>query len=302
MVSNVYEGGLKTWECSLDLIDALDGIGVGETIKGKSILEVCFSSLSLRLEELIADDSRDNQLGCGTALPSCFLFYTLLKQILSISTEPSSLDDSPSPPTTTFHLQDYNRQGIVFPLSSSILNLKLKLPYYPPIVLSLITLPNLLLAYAHVLASEHGVLPPGEVDLSPEFLSSFTRMLEEKKIILEFSEGSWDGMNVEEKKFGLVISSETIYSLDSLGSLLGVLKRSCWSSSSLPTEKEGEKTTTCLIAAKRIYFGVGGGELEFRKRVTAEEVGGKVETVWGEGKGDGKSSGVGRIVMSVLWP
>lgn len=53
LIKGVYEGGLKTWECSLDLVDCLDGLGYGrevakegegsgkgQTLRGKSILEV----------------------------------------------------------------------------------------------------------------------------------------------------------------------------------------------------------------------------------------------------------------------
>lgn len=47
LVKGVYEGGLKTWECSLDLVDYLDTIGCGltgdeEMVRGKSVLEVSF--------------------------------------------------------------------------------------------------------------------------------------------------------------------------------------------------------------------------------------------------------------------
>ena len=44
LVPGVYEGGLKTWECSLDLVDCLDtiyGPGIARDLKGKRILEVC---------------------------------------------------------------------------------------------------------------------------------------------------------------------------------------------------------------------------------------------------------------------
>ena len=43
LVPWVYEGGLKTWECSLDLVDYLDdlhGDGIGAWVQGKKILEV----------------------------------------------------------------------------------------------------------------------------------------------------------------------------------------------------------------------------------------------------------------------
>ena len=43
LVPGVYEGGLKTWECSLDLVECLDKIYEGEIaerLKGKRVLEV----------------------------------------------------------------------------------------------------------------------------------------------------------------------------------------------------------------------------------------------------------------------
>lgn len=50
LVVGIYEGGLKTWECSLDLVDCLCDLGynipieptlpIVETVRGKSFLEV----------------------------------------------------------------------------------------------------------------------------------------------------------------------------------------------------------------------------------------------------------------------
>ncbi|KAI5477200.1 calcium-transporting ATPase [Pseudohyphozyma bogoriensis] len=249
LVKNVYEGGLKTWECSLDLVDCLDGLGYGQTgetelVRGKSVLE----------------------LGCGTALPSCSVFSRLIGEILRAPTE----EGAPTPKKTRVYLQDYNKQ-----------------------VLSLITLPNILLAYAQHLASspETGFdLPPGDVEVNPEFLDSFESMLKRENIELKFFEGDWSGMKVDvDDRFDLVLTSETIYSIPSLPPLLNLLNSAC-----IP------ETTTCLVACKRIYFGVGGGEHEFRRR--AEEMGAGIETAWGEGVGEGRDTGVGRVVMSVKWP
>lgn len=125
------------------------------------------------------------------------------------------------------------------------------------------------------------------MDVTPEFLSSFESLLKEENIQLVFSEGDWSGMASTVEKYDLVLTSETIYSVPSLPSLLDLLEASC------------KPESQCLVACKRIYFGVGGGELEFRRRV--EERSGKVETVWGEGSGRGKDQGVGRVVMSVEW-
>lgn len=48
----MYEGGLKTWECSLDLVDCLDQQGypvdrdlATKRIRGSSVLEVRFRAL-----------------------------------------------------------------------------------------------------------------------------------------------------------------------------------------------------------------------------------------------------------------
>ena len=43
LIPGVYEGGLKTWECSLDLVDCLDSLQDPEfrDVRGKRVLEVC---------------------------------------------------------------------------------------------------------------------------------------------------------------------------------------------------------------------------------------------------------------------
>jgi protein-histidine N-methyltransferase len=42
LVSGIYEGGLKTWECSLDLVDVLNDVHGQDAspLPGKSVLEV----------------------------------------------------------------------------------------------------------------------------------------------------------------------------------------------------------------------------------------------------------------------
>ncbi|KPV75954.1 uncharacterized protein RHOBADRAFT_52962 [Rhodotorula graminis WP1] len=264
LVKGVYEGGLKTWECSLDLVDLLDQRAFSpdanldtERVRGKSILEV----------------------GCGTAVPSCSLFARLLNEIRLSPTE----EGADKPRKTRLHLQDYNKQ-----------------------VLSLITLPNLLLTYAQHLATparapEADEEPPadpqpGELDVTPEFLASFEALLERENVELRFSEGDWAGMATalradDDERYDVVLTSETVYAVESLPALLDLLEAA--------TARGTDDDALCLVACKRIYFGVGGGELEFRRRV--EERGAEVEAVWGAGEGRGKSSGVGRTVMRVRW-
>ncbi|GAA5862263.1 hypothetical protein JCM8547_007786 [Rhodosporidiobolus lusitaniae] len=278
LVKGVYEGGLKTWECSLDLVDCLDARGFAvdeqlntERVRGRSVLEV----------------------GCGTAIPSCAVFARLLNEIRTSPTP----EGAPRPRNTRLHLQDYNKQ-----------------------VLTLITLPNLLLTYAQHLSSpspptaapdadEDPAPPscpePGELEVTPDFLADFEALLERENVELRFFEGEWSGMEetvgkvrgeegMDGRPYDLVLTSETVYSVPSLEPLLNLLV-----AASASKEEDKANEGLCLVACKRIYFGVGGGELEFRRRV--EERGGQVEAVWGEGEGKGKSSGVGRTVMSVKW-
>jgi protein-histidine N-methyltransferase len=124
--------------------------------------------------------------------------------------------------------------------------------------------------------------------VSPELLASFEELLENENIELEFFEGDWSSMRLpQEHKYDIVLTSETVYSLSSLPALLDLLESAC---------RPGDESL-CLVACKRIYFGVGGGELEFRTRVE-RALRGRVETVWGQ---DGQSQGVGRRVMKVEW-
>lgn len=183
-------------------------------------------------------------------------------------------------------------------------------------VLNLITFPNLLLTYAqHFLlpakapdadedAAEDETGRPGELEVSPEFLDSFEAFLVRENIDLRFFEGDWSGMDAAVRTdpdgpYHLVLTSETVYSVPSLGPLIDLLEAACRRRpGGESSDKEGD-SSLCLVACKRIYFGVGGGELEFRRRV--EERGAGVEAVWGQGEGKGQSSGVGRTVLRVVW-
>lgn len=147
------------------------------------------------------------QVGCGTGLPSAFLLSALLKS---------------KGQKTTLHLQDYN------------------LP-----VLSLVTLPNLILAAVPLLpagltrsvevdadeeAGDAGrpfdPSAAGSLEVTPALLAAFTDLLEEAGVELRFTYGDWGGMAVAlatEEPYRLVLTAETIYAEDSMGALLDVL-------------------------------------------------------------------------------
>lgn len=171
---------------------------------------------------------------------------------------------------------------------------------------------------------------PGELTFTPELLNAFQACLSEHKLHLRFFIGSWDGFDVasvwhsspsstadttKRSYYDIVLTSETIYRIDSLPALLRVLR----AASSVLTEKTLEQQTAglsldssklkrwevqsmCLIAAKVLYFGVGGGVQDFIRTVEGgqEDVGegkdnGRVETVWE------RKDGVGRKIMRLSW-
>jgi protein-histidine N-methyltransferase len=82
LVPGVYEGGFKTWECSVDLTIKLHQQLCEEEDGGSSWLR----------------DRRITDLGCGTAIPSLYLFYRLLSA------------DTSSKWNCTFELCDFNDQ------------------------------------------------------------------------------------------------------------------------------------------------------------------------------------------------
>ncbi|CEH11978.1 Predicted methyltransferase [Ceraceosorus bombacis] len=316
LVPGVYEGGLKTWECSLDLIAALDAHDRRDD--GESSDTVPFHWLGgLSVVEL----------GCGTAIPACFL----LARLMCVE-----IDDARQ--ETILQLCDFNEQ-----------------------VLKLVTLPNLILAWYTSPASsafrasvagasgesegiELDLVPAtGEVDLSDELLAAFKESLKHRKVALRFFSGPWKDLETCSRatssqmapsrapqllEADLLLSSETIYSPPDQTALLDILQRLCKASSThnasvralsekLQTSGLQESSaldhsglhvaaqpltprrnaevlgTLALISAKVLYFGVGGGVHAFRQSI--EKAGGwshEVRKV---------TSGVGRCVLSIGW-
>ncbi|TFY53690.1 hypothetical protein EVJ58_g9314 [Rhodofomes roseus] len=120
--------------------------------------------------------------------------------------------------------------------------------------------------------------------------------------------------------FDIVLTSETIYRPESLPALVRVMRSACAPADGLAEGtarmtirdtlgEDGRAPYLCLVAAKRVYFGVGGGVAEFVKAVEEHSVeegasapspqqsspSSKVETVWE------RTEGVKRIVMRVFW-
>lgn len=223
-----YEGGLKSWECTYDVVEYLATTEAGQSYnQAQTILE----------------------LGCGTGVPSLFILQQRLSQENSVPLR--------------LVLADYNES-----------------------VLKLVTVPNLLFTWLETLDSETrlGVLRAtsedssaiaearlGEAEITQDLIDEFSKVLKQKSICIEFISGGWSPQFVDllntsvlgnsSIPVDLVIASETVYSLDTLpvftDTLLSIIEKS--------------PSVAALVAAKQVYFGVGGGVLEFEQTLDKHE-------------------------------
>lgn len=140
-----------------------------------------------------------------------------------------------------------------------------------------------------------------ELEITPELLENFQQDLTRRGITIDFISGAWSPAFVDlassstgettgrDSNRTLILASETIYSPSSLGAfsetLLALLRRSAAAETS---------TSRAMIAAKKVYFGVGGGVDEFLAVLrNIGDDGIEVKQV------DIKSEGVGRVVLEV---
>jgi hypothetical protein len=140
--------------------------------------------------------------------------------------------------------------------------LDLGLADYNPTVLQLVTLPNLILSWAMV--SRIGSWDTdGVLELDADVIQQFLSSLTSHGIKLSFFSGAWspEFVNLVVTAMGCgparltIIGAETIYSPAALRSFADTL------TSLLKEMPEGEKTS--LVAAKKVYFGVGGTMEDF---------------------------------------
>ncbi|KAH8923031.1 hypothetical protein BT69DRAFT_1334184 [Atractiella rhizophila] len=235
--------------------DLVQGVYEGglKTWEGGVDLVVCLQEMAEREKTWTMNGKRILELGCGSALPACWALSKLLEETAEGKVSAQS----------EIFLQDYNAE-----------------------VLELITLPNLLLTYLQ--HTDAQALNSNEVPITSELIEAFTSHLYKRRIVLRFFSGPWSSfsssLSLADAKFTHILTSETIYALHSLPSLIDVM------------EHHSDPTSRVYVACKSVYFGMEGGvgEWEFRKRV--EERKGEVEKVWSSGTG-----GMERVVLKVEW-
>lgn len=183
-------------------------------------------------------------------------------------------------------------------LRNSVPGLTFTLADYNEEVLRLITLPNIVLAWAANTNDIDLEIPDGEastngdLELTPELVARFRSDIQAAGINLNFASGPWSSTLAEliptsGPDMGLVIlAAETIYSPESTESfaelLVNILQR--------------VKMAKAIVGAKRMYFGVGGSVDGFKeacrdRKAVAYEV---------ENHGvPGLDAGVGRALLEV---
>ncbi|KAJ5563669.1 hypothetical protein N7535_008833 [Penicillium sp. DV-2018c] len=172
-----------------------------------------------------------------------------------------------------------------------------------PDVLRLVTLPNLLLTWHNARSQSTESANPSapdqeeEMDITPELVQEFVNDLAQRGIFIEFISGAWSPEFVDlvfsssdSGRKTLVLASETIYSPASLmafsETLLALLRRSNTASA----------RSRALVAAKKVYFGVGGGVDEFLA-VLGQLCANELDV---QHKLNVQSEGVGRVVLEVV--
>ncbi|PLW29973.1 hypothetical protein PCANC_24745 [Puccinia coronata f. sp. avenae] len=289
LIPGIYEGGFKTWECSIDLATHLDPV----IDKLKTIFTRRDDQIRCAVEQdgnpLEQGTFRILEIGCGTAVPTaslCFqLFVYLLNRDRSTTLHSSSISNNQlKAPILEIILQDFNSD-----------------------VLKLLTFPNILLAFyrATLVAGkdkENTSLESrdntreqtdeetnGEntieedLEITDELKTEFEIFLRSHGIQLTFIYGPWSTFKLPPiapdrtspflvtdcergsvKGCEAIISSETLYSVESLPSLINVILSSKITYCHRPQDEEASKDdSTILIASKSIYFGVGGGTHSF---------------------------------------
>ena len=204
------------------------------------------------------------------------------------------------------HLSSANGEG------SRPNSLNLFLADFNQKVLELATIPNVLLtAYSSKKWSSANNQDRLDHDIDRTFLEKTQGRLHSNSVKISAISGSWTTTFCDlvplppnhnhENEDLLVLASETIYSPSTIPSftrvLLDLLRRT---SRHRPTTGDvsggggGKTRARALVAAKRVYFGVGGGVDEFL--TVLGHLGGEATVVWETES----AAGVGRVILEVV--
>jgi protein-histidine N-methyltransferase len=272
--SGVYEGGFKTWECALDLASLLVGsdaspIARSQTEKDWEVIE----------------------LGAGSAVPSLAILQSFLQGRAS-----SDEKRTTNPASLKLTLCDYNAE-----------------------VLRLATAPNLLLNYLSATndanlffdSGANALEDEGDLDIedlggSVAIVEKTTAHMQADNLSLDFISGGWGDEFVDlvspplsqkpnpRAKNLLILASETIYSPATIRTFSSTLVHLLRNHAKAQAQRDTPDKThaRAWVAAKKVYFGVGGGVDEFVQEI--EQLGATTALIF-----EGQGTGVGRVVLEI---
>ena len=158
-------------------------------------------------------------------------------------------------------------------------------------VLEVATMPNIFLTWAMF----QGFATCNDLEATPSLRDDFLARLDSLRVSVSAMSGGWSSrfqqlllskIDFAKTTTILILASETIYSPDNIEPFTRVIM------SILQAAKGHGKPARALVAAKRIYFGVGGGIDDFL--VTLARLDGYGQLVW-----QSKDAGVGRAIIEV---
>jgi hypothetical protein len=302
-----YEGGMKIWECSLDLVRFLsaqqqqqqtteegnnnsnkngdsDDNGNGNNSSNNSNIMDSWNNL--------AEGGYVLELGCGHGLPACYLLRQALvhqrrrrqRQQQQQQQGVDGTDDNDNDNDKTSNNQDKPAWTIVF-------------TDYNDFVVQDVTVSNIVINTSAVKIAvpdlvPHVVMGAGDwLDLSRQLQqqqsSSSSSNNNKEEVLSESHTDSSPAVVVEEQpssqlppdgKFDWILAAETIYS-----------EQAAQETALFIVRHLTHVTGVALIATKRYYFGVGGGSDVFREALSAAVEIVEHEQHGGEGVGDDTS-------------
>ncbi|KAJ1730010.1 hypothetical protein LPJ61_003245 [Coemansia biformis] len=268
VVKGVYEGGLKTWECSMDLLGYL--VEHGDDIFAPTA------------------SPRVLELGCGTGLPSLHVLT--------------------SAPGASVCMQDYNRDVLELITIPNILANTVIAPGGCAAGDTTHASDGTETCEIDIDFRRTGALFGANVDEAigqrelpelsgEEALEADARILQalDASGRCECVAGDWASVEEEMHRqgrahtFDVIMTSETIYDTASYPRLHSLL--ACLLAKPGPCQSP---LPTVLVAAKTVYFGLTGSVLSFKQYVQASGVF-DIETVWESG------GSMGREILRMTW-
>ena len=227
IIPGKYEGGLKVWECSIDLCNFLFEKIQFIYSKRQCMEEVnSFNDIVTNaIYKALSNGGSTVELGCGHALPGCLL----LREIINIHHD-ASMTKPLSPPTApTVLFTDYNS-----------------------FVLRDVTLPNIILNCINKNNHKHPTLSSITKLIAGDWMELSKQIKTNKRLQEELNLSCDTKDNCS--RFDLILASETTYTVTSSK------ETAYWLFHHLKYN-----TGVGLVSMKRFYFGVGGSTDSFRE-------------------------------------